>query len=510
MRQALTLRAIATLLVLLVGFVSRPASAENAPMSFSIYYGRGEEARDCRQSEGRSFDCSIIARGIIKTDTAKRFRDFLTKLGLNESTGLSVTVLLDSEGGDVSNALEMGRLIRSYRMNTELVRVEGSRQVCPGTSDYALFRAKDHNFAPSNCYDVLYSEQPANCKSACTLVFMAGIHRSLESNSLFVFLNGRPDERLKWISDYGDIPDAQSQLGFHPVQPSANPNVPKEVRKEVLKFGAVWGQQESAKVLSYMEAMGVDNDALSFFTGDGAARVGPDGYYYPSVTKLQQVGILAGSNFGPFNLKVVAKSSAKPGLALVSNRPTWNADGTQLSLFCRQTGAHAGQLFAMISLPRVWKQPESVPPVISVEAIEFVDLEKEAANGMRVVRPTPLSSIPADAYGWRMTLNVDGKILLDLGQIEPSNAENEWKKIGYPEDSAALQAVSFVANSSDVFARHFAAVINSNVLSSIVSGQTLEIGFAASIRQNVIPLKKISMDDDFRSRLSLLPGNCVP
>lgn len=506
MRKALNLQAIATLFVLLAGFVTYPARADSAPMSFSLYYGRGKEARDCWQGDGKSFDCSIIARGIIKADTAKRFRDFLTKLGLNESTGLSVTVLLDSEGGDVSSALEMGRLIRSYRMNTKLVRVEGRRQVCPRTSDYTLFRTKDHNFAPPNCYDVLYSEQPANCRSACTLVFMAGIHRSLASNSLYVFLNGRPDERLKWISDYGDIPDRQSQLGFHPVQPSANPDVPKEVRNEVLKFGAVWGQQESAKVLSYMEAMGIENEAFSFFTGDGAARIGPDGYYYPSVIRLQQVGILAGSTFGPFKLKLVTKGSAKPGLALVSSLPTWNADATQLSLFCQQSGDYANQMLAVISKPNQGLSQPELPPELEVGSIDLFWQPPTAAHGptsyLPVVKlPRPFGTAP-DRYGWRFTIDIDREKVVDLGWIEADSGEPA-KKVGFPADSLARQ-------SSDMSATHYIVALNVKIVTAMINSSILEFRFSSQDRKYIEPLVRAVVDSELRAQLALLPGNCVP
>src|SRR5208282_4356860 len=90
----------------------------------------------------------IYADGPIAEGTAARFAQFVKEKEITEGA----VVILNSPGGSVSEALEMGRQIRADGFETSL-----------GTKD----------------------RKDGTCFSACTLVFLGGVRRTKGNNMLF-------------------------------------------------------------------------------------------------------------------------------------------------------------------------------------------------------------------------------------------------------------------------------------------------------------------------------------
>ena len=141
----------------------------------------GVRAADIRAISSRCFltnSCeqqisdAIIIRGAISKGDAKRFRAVILE------SGLAVTsVILRSEGGDVEEAMEIGRDVRNLLLETEgpvldyfrdsgLNYSGGDYPLCVenGVSDF-----KGSRFKGTNCI----------CASACFLVYVSGVRRNL-------------------------------------------------------------------------------------------------------------------------------------------------------------------------------------------------------------------------------------------------------------------------------------------------------------------------------------------
>jgi hypothetical protein len=108
----------------------------------------------------------IYARGQIDADAGKRLERFLSSRHVPATSFL----YLDSPGGSVTGGMDLGRVIRKYRLRTEVgVQTPGSTKISPG-----------------------------GCYSACALSFLGGEFRFLKEGSRygvhrFAFQNPSPE-----------------------------------------------------------------------------------------------------------------------------------------------------------------------------------------------------------------------------------------------------------------------------------------------------------------------------
>jgi hypothetical protein len=106
-----------------------------------------------RFAEAIDFDSRLIyANGVVDAGSSSRFTAFLNKNAISPGA----TVILDSPGGVVSEALEMGRTIRAAGLNTEVVGGLGGGHSKGGV-----------------------------CFSACTLIFVGGLERYIADGANF-------------------------------------------------------------------------------------------------------------------------------------------------------------------------------------------------------------------------------------------------------------------------------------------------------------------------------------
>jgi hypothetical protein len=132
-----------------------PARAAGPPMSFTLARGGGECDPDCPEW--------IAAQGEILPNSAAQLRAFLDKLD-----GRRRPLLINSGGGSVEAAIQMGRLIRARKL---AVAVAATRFFEPPAA-YNLVPASPS--LPKSGFAYSY---PAACASACTLVLAAGVER---------------------------------------------------------------------------------------------------------------------------------------------------------------------------------------------------------------------------------------------------------------------------------------------------------------------------------------------
>ena len=151
-----------------------PASAEVAdrtlPMRFDLRLQGPADA--C----GDSCKLWISATGAITADTPRDFEMFARGHGLS-----GATVVLDSDGGSVHGAIELGREIRRFGLDTTVGRIVD----IPSGQERPRGR-----YVPS-----------ADCESMCGFVLLGGVHRTVP-----------PEARVMvhqiWLGDRRDDPTA--------------------------------------------------------------------------------------------------------------------------------------------------------------------------------------------------------------------------------------------------------------------------------------------------------------
>jgi hypothetical protein len=129
-------------------------SADNSsPMRFSLFADGLPEscATTCRPL--------IAASGMITVDTARQFIAFVRDNALQTARGeaADATVVLESDGGSVLGALDLGRAIRRFDFATTVGHVV------------------EHRSSTSLKYGEISGR--ADCQSMCSFVLLAGVHR---------------------------------------------------------------------------------------------------------------------------------------------------------------------------------------------------------------------------------------------------------------------------------------------------------------------------------------------
>ncbi len=148
---------LTALLLLAAASGAQAGAAPPGPaMSFVVVRGGGVECDpDCPEW--------IAAQGEIKPGTARLFQAFLAKLD-----GRRRPVVINSNGGSVEDALEIGRLIRARRLAVAVGRTTIFEP--PAASN--LLTPSEQTFKRGYAY-----AYPALCLSACTFILAAGIER---------------------------------------------------------------------------------------------------------------------------------------------------------------------------------------------------------------------------------------------------------------------------------------------------------------------------------------------
>jgi hypothetical protein len=129
----------------------------SSPMHFTLFADGSQEtcATTCRPLIGAS--------GMITADTARQFIAFVRDNALQAVPGAQpgATVVLESDGGSVLGALDLGRAIRRFGFATTVGRVVERR----------------------SAMSIKYGENAgrADCQSMCSFVLLSGVQRSVPS-----------------------------------------------------------------------------------------------------------------------------------------------------------------------------------------------------------------------------------------------------------------------------------------------------------------------------------------
>jgi hypothetical protein len=247
---------------------------------------------------GNCYSCNwIVAEGEINERSHLDFEKFIAGSNLEGKT-----ILLNSNGGNVFAAIQLGIKFRELKLYTKVAR------------SFYPPRCDNDN---ADCHSASYYEEigKGKCLSACAYAFLGGVGREVASENQFT---GHPD----------------SVIGFHQFYNSGSKmdRINKIIEEETL-FSEE--QLFSAILLKYITDMGVDANVLAL-----SGLAGPSQMYYPNAEERKRLKIdyILDDSFKEIDLEAY-----KGGLIGFST-PNYVVDDQyynkikQLTFYCREKG----------------------------------------------------------------------------------------------------------------------------------------------------------------------------
>jgi hypothetical protein len=210
----------------------------------------------------------IFAEGRIVGSTAEKFNQVLRK-----TERKPLLLLIQSGGGDVRAALNMGRAIRANKMNVAIGNAVALN--CKSGDDYCARILKARKI--SNGF---LTSKPGYCASACTLILAAGVERIAVAGSIVgthQILNKPIFQRVFYREKY---------LMIHGKK--------KVISKTITKHETIIGKATTklapdfeAELKRYVKSMGVGSDFLEFY-----AKATPSNIYKMTPAERLQTKII--------------------------------------------------------------------------------------------------------------------------------------------------------------------------------------------------------------------------
>lgn len=262
------LLALALTAPVLVLPVSSEAVDRTLPMQFTLY--RQGPADSCG-SHCRLF---VAADGSITADTPADFAAFAK---IHEIKG--ALVVLDSNGGSVHGAIELGRQMRAVGLDTTVGRVIGLGGHAPG-----LPRARLSN--------------RADCESMCAFVLLAGVHRTVPPGA-------RVMVHQIWLGDRRDDPTAANYSAED----------------------LVLVQRDIGRLARYTHDMGASIEVL-----DLALRIPPwEPMHTLTQVEIRQTRVATADSPGSDSVKVASTGKAAPQSRRTTLHTTGGLQATEIS-----------------------------------------------------------------------------------------------------------------------------------------------------------------------------------
>jgi hypothetical protein len=217
---------------------SPPAKQQSRDMTFRIMRASKTECEpNCPEW--------IFAKGQIVSGSARKLKEIVALAGKSP-----LTLVVQSGGGDMKEAMTMGRFIRAHQMN---VAVGFAYEFpCMEEDLYCSKTLKSLHIARG-----FVSTQPSYCASACTLILASGVQRIVAANSVVgthQVVNKSVVQKITYNESFILVHGHKKLISK------------KEAKREtivgepVLKIAAA-----DVELVHYVEAMGVDKSFLDFF-----------------------------------------------------------------------------------------------------------------------------------------------------------------------------------------------------------------------------------------------------
>lgn len=188
----------------------------------------------------------IFARGQIVPGSAQKFKDIVDLAGTP-----GVPLIIQSAGGDMKEAMEMGRFIRAHMMD---VAVGFAYEIPCKEGDVSCRRALIHNHAARG----FVSTQPSFCASACTMVLASGVSRIAAANSVIgthKCVNKPITQKIFYAEEYTMVNGVKVLL--NKTETRRETVIGEEATQTSIEF--------EANLRQYLALMGVEKNLLDYF-----------------------------------------------------------------------------------------------------------------------------------------------------------------------------------------------------------------------------------------------------
>jgi hypothetical protein len=210
----------------------------------------------------------IAAEGEISSATPQRFKAVLARLGKTQ-----LPVVLNSPGGDVGAAMQLGRMIRKHKLNTGVgyTKYEG----CAPT-DKACKAPKEWR----GVYRGLALDDTGYCFSACPLVLAGGVERLAGPSTLVGVHQVRTkgfQQRITYRETYRMVRGKKKVISRKVVK--------NEKVKQIDKIGL--DKRLRGMLVPYLAEMGISKDFLVEME-----KAPPSSINIPGLVKIDEMGLI--------------------------------------------------------------------------------------------------------------------------------------------------------------------------------------------------------------------------
>jgi hypothetical protein len=292
--------------------------------------------------------CPVFyANGRITEGTTDRF-----KLLLQRDHVTCGEVTLNSPGGDLDEGLDLGKLIRSYGLNTSVAK----------ESDLSRF-------------------VPGECDSSCNFAYMGGVRRDAMG------------------PEYGmEIQGTMSHFGVHRFQPTDEPTNSPDTNDPNSLAPMEKAQKASAELVDFLQEMGVDPGFLRFMAGVRKVTFLPQ-------SLLRQLRVIQVETT-EWEVKVVDGAYTLEGHVGVG--PSHAQDTVEL--ICKSGTLGIKRLVAKVTLSKGYYYSDTLPKIVTLRG----STNNRSDNPTSEVRPVTIEPFRADGGGQLTTDFVVTKEAADI------------------------------------------------------------------------------------------------
>lgn len=236
--------------VCVIGFAGSGAKADGSQSKPAL---ADKQLRDMtfRIMRGSKLECEpncpewIFAKGQIVPGTAKKLKEIVALAGKSP-----LILVVQSGGGDMKEAMTMGRFIRAHKMN---VAVGFAYEFgCKEEDQFCSKTLKSRNISRG-----FVSTQPSYCASACTLILASGVQRIAAANSVVgthQVVNKSVVQKITYNESFIIVHGRKKLIS------KAEAKRETIVSKPTIKIAAA-----DVDLVGYVKAMGLDTSFLDFF-----------------------------------------------------------------------------------------------------------------------------------------------------------------------------------------------------------------------------------------------------
>ncbi len=236
--------------VCMIGFATSAAKADSTQPNPTLTEKQSHDMT-FQIMRGSKIECEpncpewIFAKGQIVPGSAKKLKETVARAGKSP-----LTLVVQSSGGDMKEAMAMGRFIRAHKMN---VAVGFAYEfMCKDKDLFCSKTLKSRNIARG-----FVSTQPSYCASACTLILASGVQRIVAANSVVgthQVVNKSVVQKITYNESFIIVHGRKKLISKTEAK-----------RETIVGKPRVQIAASDVELVGYVKTMGIDKSFLDFF-----------------------------------------------------------------------------------------------------------------------------------------------------------------------------------------------------------------------------------------------------